>query len=73
MLDTLSDPATRIVFSAVSSWEAQIQVGLGKRVLTEPLQTIVGRELTQNRWKVLPVSLQHPWRPGTPWSPPNPK
>jgi len=62
VLAALRDPGTRIVFSAVSSWEAQIKVGLGKLVLKEPLQIIVERELIQNHWEVLPVYLQHTWK-----------
>jgi PIN domain nuclease of toxin-antitoxin system len=62
VLAALQEPGTRIVFSAVSSWEAQIKVGLGKLVLKEPLQIIVERELIQNHWEVLPVYLQHTWK-----------
>jgi PIN domain nuclease of toxin-antitoxin system len=62
VLSTLQDQKTRIVFSSVSSWEAQIKVGLGKLVLQEPLQDIVERELVQNRWEVLPVLLHHTWK-----------
>jgi PIN domain nuclease of toxin-antitoxin system len=62
VLAALQDPRTRIVFSAVSSWEAQIKVGLGKLVLKEPLQVIVERELVQNHWEVLPIYLQHTWK-----------
>jgi PIN domain nuclease of toxin-antitoxin system len=58
----LRDPANRIIFSVVSSWEAQIKLGLGKLELFEPLQSIVSRELTQNRWEILPVHLRHTWR-----------
>ncbi len=62
VLAAMQDPQTRIVFSAVSSWEAQIKVGLGKLRLEEPLQFIVERELVQNHWEALPVHLHHTWK-----------
>ena len=62
VLSALEDQNTRIVFSTVSSWEAQIKIGLGKLVLQEPLQSIVERELVQNNWEVLPVHLHHTWK-----------
>ncbi|TVQ19120.1 MAG: type II toxin-antitoxin system VapC family toxin [Spirochaetaceae bacterium] len=57
----LSDPAARVVFSVVSTWEAQIKAGLGKLEISDPLQAIVERELVRNRWEVLPVHLRHTW------------
>lgn len=57
----LADADTRVVLSVVSSWEAQIKTGLGKLELTEPLQTIIERELVTNRWEVLPIHLRHTW------------
>ena len=51
----------RVVFSVVSSWDAHIKARLGKLELTEPLQTIIERELVRNRWEVLPIHLRHTW------------
>lgn len=62
VLQALQDPDNRIFFSVVSSWEAQIKIGLGKLVLQDPLQKIVERELIQNSWEVLPITLHHTWR-----------
>jgi PIN domain nuclease of toxin-antitoxin system len=62
VLDALKDPGNRILFSAVSSWEAQIKIGLGKLILQDPLRKIVERELVKNNWEVLPVTLHHTWR-----------
>ncbi len=62
VLEALRDPENRILFSAVSSWEAQIKIGLGKLILQDPLRKIVERELIQNNWEVLPVTLHHTWR-----------
>ena len=62
VLAALKDQNARIVFSAVSSWEAEIKVGLGKLLLHEPLQTIIERELIQNHWEVMPVHLHHTWK-----------
>ena len=61
ILEMLADTDARVVFSVVSSWEAQIKTGLGKLELTEPLQTIIERELVENRWEVLPIHLRHTW------------
>ena len=58
----MKDPGNRIFFSAVSSWEAQIKIGLGKLILQDPLRKIVERELVKNNWEVLPVTLHHTWR-----------
>lgn len=62
VLRALQDPGNRIFFSAVSSWEAQIKIGLGKLILVESLRKIVERELVQNSWEVLPVTLHHTWK-----------
>ena len=43
----LTDPDARVVFSVVSSWEARIKAGLGKLELSDPLHTIVERELVR--------------------------
>lgn len=61
VVEMLIDARSRVVFSVVSSWEAQIKVGLGKLELTEPLQTIIEPELVRNRWEVLPIHLRHTW------------
>ena len=61
LLAMMQNPETRIVFSAVSSWEAQIKIGLGKLTLTEPLRKVVERELVHNNWEVLAIRLEHTW------------
>lgn len=61
VVELLADARKRVVFSVVSSWEAQIKQGLGKLELTEPLQTVIERELVKNRWEVLPIHLRHTW------------
>jgi len=62
VIQALQDPGNRIFFSAVSSWEAQIKIGLGKLVLHESLRKIVEREIVQNNWEVMPVTLHHTWQ-----------
>jgi PIN domain nuclease of toxin-antitoxin system len=62
VLKALQDPDNRVFFSTVSSWEAQIKIGLGKLILEESLRKIVERELVQNNWEVLPVTLHHTWK-----------
>jgi PIN domain nuclease of toxin-antitoxin system len=59
--ETLANRQSRVVFSVVSAWEAQIKAGLGKLELSEPVRTIVERELVANRWEVLPIQLRHSW------------
>lgn len=62
VMQALQDPGNRIFFSAVSSWEAQIKIGLGKLILHESLRKIVEREIVQNNWEVMPVTLHHTWQ-----------
>lgn len=62
LLAALKDPKTRVLLSSVSTWEAQIKIGLGKLILKEPLRKIVERELTQNGWETLPIQLAHTWK-----------
>jgi PIN domain nuclease of toxin-antitoxin system len=62
VMQALQDPDNRIFFSAVSSWEAQIKIALGKLVLHESLRKIVEREIVQNNWEVIPIMLYHIWR-----------
>ncbi len=62
VMQALQDPGNRIFFSAVSSWEAQIKIGLGKLVLHESLRKIVEREIVQNNWEIMPVTLHHTWQ-----------
>jgi len=62
VMQAMQDPDNRIFFSAVSSWEAQIKIGLGKLVLHENLRKIVEREIVQNNWEVMPVTLHHTWQ-----------
>jgi PIN domain nuclease of toxin-antitoxin system len=59
LLDLLISPTNQIFFSVVSSWEAQIKIGLGKLKLNESLQAIIDKEIKNNQWTVLPVHLQH--------------
>ena len=61
VVEMLIDARSRVVFSVVSSWEAQIKAGLGKLELSEPLQAIIERELVRNRLEVLPIHLRHTW------------
>lgn len=62
VLDVLQNPATRVLLSTVSAWEAQIKIGLGRLSLEEPLKALVEREIRINRWEVLPVHLSHTWK-----------
>jgi PIN domain nuclease of toxin-antitoxin system len=62
VLAIMGDPKTRVLLSAVSSWEAQIKIGLGKLTLSEPLRKIVERELIHNNWEALSIQLAHTWK-----------
>jgi PIN domain nuclease of toxin-antitoxin system len=64
VIDTLTSPTTELYFSAASSWEVQIKIGLGRLTLTEPWDAIVDREVTRNGVNLLPVTFPHTYRLG---------
>jgi PIN domain nuclease of toxin-antitoxin system len=61
LLILLSNPSNQVLLSVVSSWEAQIKIGLGKLVLQESVKTILEREIRINHWEILPIHLAHTW------------
>ncbi|MCL8207562.1 MAG: type II toxin-antitoxin system VapC family toxin [Actinomycetia bacterium] len=60
--DAIGDPANTIFFSAVSAWELAIKVGLGRLTLVDDLAVFVRDQLRQNRFTVLPLTLDHALR-----------
>lgn len=61
LIKHLSNPSNPVILSVVSSWEAQIKIGLGKLVIQESLKTIVEKEIRVNHWEILPLHLAHTW------------
>jgi PIN domain nuclease of toxin-antitoxin system len=55
----LRHPQNELYFSAASSWEVQIKIGIGKISFSQPWETIVEREIEKNSLIILPVTLEH--------------
>ena len=55
----LRDPQNELYFSAASSWEVQIKIGIGKISFSQPWEIIVERETEKNSLIILPVTLEH--------------
>ncbi|MCC5814188.1 MAG: type II toxin-antitoxin system VapC family toxin [Leptospira sp.] len=64
LIHIMSSPENSIFLSVASSWESEIKIGLGKLILSEPLQTIINREIQNNDWKILPIHLKHTYQLG---------
>jgi len=55
----IEDPDNRKLVSIASCWEIAIKVSIGKLNLGEPSRTFLGREITDNNFELLPISLEH--------------
>jgi len=55
----IEDPDNRKLVSIASCWEIAIKVSIGKLSLGEPSRTFLERELTNNNFELLPISLEH--------------
>lgn len=53
------DPSNHKWVSMASCWEIAIKAGIGKLRLTEPAQTLLGRELPLNNFDILPITFSH--------------
>lgn len=60
--DIIADEHNEILFSVVSAWEIVIKVGVGKLSLTDPPDTFIPEQLSQNDMEILPMSLDHALR-----------
>ena len=55
----IADPGNDVVISPVTFWETAVKISLGKYALTEPFQSFFADEISNNRFKVLPVEIVH--------------
>ena len=53
------DPANAIYVSIATPWEIAIKVGVGKLALKEPFAKSIPREISQNKFHILPITLDH--------------
>ena len=59
LLDLLRNPMHTLFLSTASTWEVQIKIGIGKISFTEEWEKIVRREIENNSFQIMPVSLEH--------------
>ena len=55
----IENPTHQKLVSVATCWEIAIKVGTGKLSLGEPATTFLPRELTTNRFELLPIELRH--------------
>jgi PIN domain nuclease of toxin-antitoxin system len=53
------DPSNHKLVSIASCWEVAIKVSTGKLKLGESASTFLPREIVQNNFDLLPISLEH--------------
>jgi PIN domain nuclease of toxin-antitoxin system len=58
-LTACQDRANTLILSAVSVWEIQIKLQLGKLTITSSLERLVENQVQVNRVQALPVLLPH--------------
>jgi PIN domain nuclease of toxin-antitoxin system len=56
---TIENAANRKLISVASCWEIAIKAGLGKLKLGEPVLHLLTREIADNNFELLPISLVH--------------
>ena len=57
--DTISNPENEILLSPASYWEIAIKISIGKYSLTESVEEFFEREITTNRFTILPILPRH--------------
>ena len=60
--ELIADPATEVLFSAVSGWEIAIKARTGRLDLPKDVPGFVLDQLRRNRLTVLPIELRHALR-----------
>jgi PIN domain nuclease of toxin-antitoxin system len=55
----IEEPDNEIYLSLASVWEISIKVGLGKLILSQPLDAFFPDQLSRNDIKLLPIELNH--------------
>lgn len=53
------DAKNERLVSAGSLWKIAVKVSIGKLTLTEPFEVIIPRELSQNGFQILPITVAH--------------
>jgi PIN domain nuclease of toxin-antitoxin system len=59
VLGRLKDRTNEISISLASVWEIQIKAQIGKLQLTKPIADIVLEQISENGFRLLPISLPH--------------
>lgn len=57
--ELIRNPETDVLVSPASYWEIAIKISIGKYRLPEPLAVFMDRELSHNRFDILPISVRH--------------
>jgi len=57
--ETIADPAIDVLVSPVSAWEIAIKTADGRLDLPEPSRTYVPSRMAANRFRELPITLDH--------------
>jgi PIN domain nuclease of toxin-antitoxin system len=57
--EAIADPRATVWVSAASAWEIAIKVALGRLELPEAPEVCLPREIEQNHFTPLPVTLEH--------------
>jgi PIN domain nuclease of toxin-antitoxin system len=55
----IEDATNERLVSAASLWEIAVKVSIGKLTLTEPFEVIIPRELSQNGFQILSITVAH--------------
>lgn len=56
---TISNPDNEILLSPASYWEIAIKISIGKYSLSESVEEFFEREITTNRFTILPILPRH--------------
>lgn len=56
--ELLSDPENALYLSCASTWEIAIKTGMGKLILSTPLEKFLARALAEYSIRVIPVLLE---------------
>ena len=57
--EAIRDPDNAVLLSVVNAWEMQIKTQLGKLSVGGPVADMIRREIIDNGFHVLPVTLAH--------------
>jgi len=57
--DLIANPDNEIEISPASYWEIAIKIGIGKYILSEPLEDFMEREVATNQFGILHIEPRH--------------